>query len=166
MLMGTERRSRVSCVLARFVIALALLFTGSWMVSTVTAGRADASPGGALGDLGAPPTDAEIQQTVTDTYTKGADPAAKIDVQFDGAFQVGEITIHQIGSVAIPTYPVSAPVTVTMTYPDTTAILTYQNGGDTCEGTDCAFYFYRDGFNHWKIERGSTDASFQNGQRL
>jgi len=134
------------------------VFASSWLLAALAvAGRAGAD----VGDLGAPPTDPEVRQTVTDLYSLGVESSAHVDVEFDGPINVLGIAQHMRYHLIIPMYRVYAPVTVTVTRGPYDPVEVLHNGGDQCEGTDCAFYFYRDGAGNWQATYGSSDARSQ-----
>ena len=130
--------------------------------------------GADVGDLGPPPVEQEIKQTLTDLYVAAQPVGSDTDVGFDGPILVGNPTLH--------TNPPPEPWCVRCGYPDQGASLMYpvmalvtvnmkQNldtsalgpgiveNASTRNGTTCpadplpapcpAYYFYRDGAGYW-----------------
>jgi hypothetical protein len=63
-----------------------------WFVLTMAFGTIKAEAG--VGELGPPPSEAEVKQTLTDLYNAGYPPDFTIDVQFDGPIIVGQPTVR------------------------------------------------------------------------
>jgi hypothetical protein len=161
-------------VVVRLAVVAALLMTGTAIASAFDPIKARAD----VGDLGAPPSDAEIQQALTDFYNAGHPPDATVDVQFAGPALVGKATMHpnpppqpwcvrcgypDQGSSLM--YPVLALASVTVTQGLASSALpasSFVHVTDTTyDGTPCpadpraqycpTYYFYRDGAGHWQI---------------
>lgn len=84
---GCERAARVA---GRVAIVAVLLATCFATVTAVDAVRSDAK----VGELGPPPSDAEVKQTLVDLYHAGQPPDFTVDVEFVGPIIVGQPTIH------------------------------------------------------------------------
>ncbi|AMT72630.1 hypothetical protein [Mycobacteroides immunogenum] len=147
-----------------------------YMMAAVAFGaiRADAN----VGELGPPPGESEIKQTLTDFYNTGRPPDYAIDVQFDGPILVGTPTVHanpppqpwcvRCGYPDQGTslmYPVLAIVSVMTTQgldssalPPNSFVHTTNTAynGTPCPGATVAqycpaYFFYRDGQGNWQI---------------
>jgi hypothetical protein len=125
-----------------------------------------------IGDLGPPPTQPEIERTLTDLYLRGKPLGSNVDVVFDGPIQVGQVTQHdvpgdpqcftcaQYAKVSSPTYPVFALVRVTVKYGLESSALSSASepsytttfaGANCVAGRDCAYHFYRDQQGNWLV---------------
>lgn len=166
----TQRVTR----LAVRVTVVALAFSTYSLAATVsnTESRAD------VGDLGAPPAESEVKQTLTDLYNAGHPPDWQIDVQIVGPILVGQPAMHpnpppdpwcvRCGypdQGASLMYPVMATASVTSTQglvssalPSSSVIHTTTTtyNGTPCPGETVAqycptYFFYRDGGGRWRI---------------
>jgi hypothetical protein len=81
----------VSVHVGKRIAFLAVLFAICFSFTTAF-GAIGAHAG--VGDLGPPPSESEIRQTLTDLYNAGYPPDFTIDVQFDGPIIVGKPTVH------------------------------------------------------------------------
>jgi hypothetical protein len=149
-----------------------MLLIGTLCISALGASQAR----GDVGDLGAPPAEPEIRQTLTDLYSAEAPLGSTVDVQFDGPIMVGTATDHanppprpwcvrcgypEQGASLM--YPVLAVVRVNTTYGLQSSAVTGFNPVETIthNGTLCpgepkpqfctAYYFYRDGQGNWQV---------------
>ena len=159
---------------ARRIAAAATLFA-LWCVCTTVFGGFRAGAG--VGELGPPPSEAEIRQTLTDLYNAGYPPDFTIDVEFDGPIIVGQPTVHanpppqpwcvrcgypDQGSSQM--YPVVAIVTVTTTQGLVSSALPpssfVHTGTTSYNGTPCVgetkveycptYFFYRNEQGGWQ----------------
>lgn len=159
-----------SYVGARLLVLPLSLFVGSWLAATVGPTHASAD----VGDLGPPPAEQEIKQTIADMYTSGQPLGTRVDIQFDGPITVGAVTEHErpadgwcatchfaIGQryvVSSAVYPVFAVVKVATTYGFQSSSITpsgpvetTHDGGVSCRGGGaCPYYFYRDAQGNWQ----------------
>lgn len=152
----------------RLRVLAALLLTTCTASVALGATRAAAD----IGDLGPPPTQPEVQQTLTDLYNRGKPLGSHVDVVFAGPLQVGPSTPHDVpggawcftcaehAKVNTPTYPVFALVRVTVHYnvessavsPESeTSYITTFAGANCVAGRDCAYHFYRDEQGNWLV---------------
>jgi hypothetical protein len=110
----------------------------------------------AVGDLGPPPTEPEIKQTIADLYNVGQPPGTQVDVQFFGPITVGQVVEHDNPfSSSSPMYPVNAQVKVTTKYvphsvfdPESVLVSDYFGTPPTGDGS---YYFYRDEKGNWQM---------------
>ena len=157
-------------------IACVAIFLATCIATITTFGAISAKAG--VGDLGPPPADPEIRQTLTDLYNAGHPPDSTIDVQFVGPILTGQPTVHpnpppQPWCVRCgypdqgtsPMYPVEALVSVTITQglessalPSTSVVHTTTTtyNGTACPGETSAqycpaYFFYRDDQGHWHV---------------
>lgn len=120
-----RRLSRAALHFARLLV-MAGFFLASCF-ATMTAFGAVVSHAD-VGELGPPPAESEIRQTLTDLYNAGHPPDSAIDVQFLGPILVGQPQVHpnpppepwcvrcgHPDQGASPMYPVLALVSVTTT---------------------------------------------------
>jgi hypothetical protein len=133
-------------------VLAALLFAGCCLLAAFRAIPASAG----VGDLGPPPTEPEIKQTIVDFYNIGQPPGTQVDVQFFGPIIVGQVVQHDNpDSFSSPMYPVNAQVRVTTKYVthsvfDPEQILTIDYYGPPPTG-DSSYYFFRDDKGHWQV---------------
>jgi hypothetical protein len=159
---------------ARLVVVAVFLAT---CFVTVTAFGAVVSHAD-VGELGPPPAEPDIRQTLTDLYNAGHPPDAVIDVQFVGPILVGPPTVHpnpppdpwcvRCGypdQGSSPMYPVSVLVSVNTTLGLVSSALPatsfVHSTNVTYNGTACpgdanaqycpAYFFYRDGQGRWQV---------------
>ena len=166
-------RRRASRFAGRLVVVAVFLATCFATVTTFGAVASHAD----IGELGPPPVESEVRQTLTDLYHAGHPPDSVIDVQFVGPILVGQPTVHpnpppdpwcvrcgypDQGSSLM--YPVLALVPVTTTQglmssalPPTSVVhttdVTYN--GTPCPGETNAqycptYFFYRDSQGRWQ----------------
>lgn len=168
-----EYSQRVEHFMKQLSALAVLFFVGCGIV--VAFGAAQAS--GDVGDLGPPPGELEIKQTLADFYNAGQPLGTTVDVQFDGPILMGPPTEHAIppprpwcvrcgypypGTSLM--YPVTAVVTVTVTHGLGSSALSPSNSvgiTTTYNGTPCAaesktqycpaYYFHRDDQGNWQV---------------
>lgn len=167
----SSHRWKGGSAMNRLAIVTALLIT-ALLTSMPARSNAD------VGELGAPPAAAEIEQVFTDFYNAGHPPDATVDVRVVGPAVVGKPTMHpnpppqpwcvrcgypDQGSSLM--YPVLALVTVTTTQgleasalPETSFrhITQTSYNGTPCPGDPVAqycpsYFFYRDGAGRWQV---------------
>lgn len=131
-----------------------------------------------IGELGPPPLESEIRQTLADYYDANHPPDVTVTVTFDGPIMVGQPTVHpnppprpwcvrcgypDQGSSQM--YPVMATVSVTTTQGLQSSALPADSfvhttnvayNGAPCPGEAAAqycptYFFYRDGQGNWQI---------------
>ncbi|CDP84794.1 hypothetical protein BN975_01803 [Mycolicibacterium farcinogenes] len=162
---------------ARFVTRLAvvaLAFSTCSVATSVSGAESRAD----VGDLGAPPADSDVKQTLTDLYNAGHPPDWQIDVQLVGPILVGQPTMHpnpppdpwcvRCGypdQGASLMYPVMATASVTSTQglvssalPSSSVVhtTTTMYNGTPCPGQTVAqycpaYFFYRDSAGRWRV---------------
>ncbi len=163
----TRRFDRLGAVRA---VHSALLLSTAALFSAGIA-RAD------VGELGPPPVDQEIKQTLIDMYTAGKPLGSIVDVRFEGPIIVGKPMMHSNpppqpwcvrcgypDQGASLMYPVMAMPVVTVHQDLVSSALGVANIVDntsTLNGSACpaeprakictAYYFYRDGEGNWRI---------------
>lgn len=81
---------RASRFASRLVVVAALLATCFVPVTALGTVKSNAE----VGELGPPPADWEIKQTLIDLYNAGQPPDFTVDVQFLGPIIVGQPTVH------------------------------------------------------------------------
>jgi hypothetical protein len=132
---------------------------------------------GDVGDLGPPPAEPEIKQTLIDFYSAARPFGSTVDVQFDGPIVVGQPMEHanppprpwcvrcgRPDQGISPMYPVMALVMVTTRQalassalaPSASVETNTTHNGTSCPGVTqsqyCpAYYFYRDGQGNWQV---------------
>lgn len=168
-------RMRWAAGVARRVVGAATL-TAACLTAVTTFGAARSHAD--VGDLGAPPVDPEVKQTLTDFYNAGHPPDDTVEVQIEGPIVVGHPTVHpnpppQPWCVrcgypdqgASQMYPVLAVVKVTTTQGLVSSALpassivhttTTSYDGTPCPGETVAqycpaYFFYRDRAGNWQI---------------
>lgn len=164
---------RASRFTKRISVLAALYLAGYCMLAAFGASQAS----GDVGDLGPPPTEPEIKQTLIDFYSAGYPLGSTVDVRFDGPILVGQLTEHANPPArpwcvrcgypdqgTSPMYPVTALVTVTIKQALASSALAPSDpvvSNTTYNGTGCAgvtqsqycpaYYFYRDGQGNWQV---------------
>lgn len=158
----------------RLSILTVLLVAGCCLMAAFGASWANSD----VGDLGQPPTEAEIKQVLADFYSAGHPLGSTVDVQFEGPTLVGPPAEHAVppprpwcvrcgypDQGISPMYPVKALVTVTVKQGLESSALapsipvdasTTTHNGTSCAGVTqsqyCpAYYFYRDGQGNWQV---------------
>jgi hypothetical protein len=157
----------------RISVLAPLLVAGYSILAVLDASQAR----GDVGDLGPPPAEPEIRQTLIDFYNAGSPLGSTVDVQFAGPILVGQPTEHANPPLRpwcvrcgypdqglSPMYPVMALVTVTARHGVASSALapsTVVESKTTYSGTSCpgvagsqycpAYYFYRDGQGSWHV---------------
>ncbi|WP_156749422.1 hypothetical protein [Mycobacterium sp. E1747] len=135
----------------RALLAMLLVLTYGFMAAVVaTQARA------AVGDLGPPPSEPEIRQTITDFYSIGQPPGTEVNVDFIGPITLGQVVQHDNpDSSSSPMYPVNAQVRVTIKYvthsvfdPEQISTVDYYGPPPTGDGS---YYFFRDDKGHWQV---------------
>lgn len=155
------------------ISVLAVLYLAAYCILAAF-GASQAS--GDVGDLGPPPAEPEIKQTLIDFYSAGHPLGSTVDVEFNGPILVGQPTEHanppprpwcvRCGypdQGISPMYPVTALVTVTIKQTLASSALAPSNPVETnttYNGTGCAvnqseycpaYYFYRDRQGNWQV---------------
>jgi hypothetical protein len=167
---GTQRGSGFT---NRVPVLAVLLVAGCCILAAFGASQANAD----IGDLGPPPAESEIKQSLVDFYSAGHPLGSTVDVQFDGPILVGQPAEHanppplpwcvRCGypdQGTSPMYPVRALVTVTIKQGPESSALAPSNPietNSTYNGTSCpgvthsqycpAYYLYRDGQGNWQV---------------
>lgn len=164
---GFQRLRRRASSVVRLAARQLMLLVGCCIIVALSGGTAAAD----TGNPGPPPTDPEIQQAITDLYTRGQPLGTQVSVQFVGPIMVGPITERERPGdawcvvcaqhflISSPMYPVYALANVTTTYalessaviPSEPVKIATQAGTRCIGGGDCAYYFYRDGNGSWQV---------------